>query len=73
MNLFGVYGHKIDYNEARMYFEAAYQAQDPDVSPRAAALLGSLYEDGHGVEQSNETALEYYQIAYDQVCCFIGH
>lgn len=63
MYLFGLFDHEVNYERAREYFELAH-ATEPG---RATALLGSLYEDGLGVPQSNETAVEYYKIANEHV------
>ena len=51
-----------DYAKAATYYELAAGHGDA----KSQNTLATMYEEGLGVEQSNEKALEYYQMAADQ-------
>lgn len=61
--LFGHYGHEVDFDIAKQYLEQI----DVTKEPRAAALLGRIYEFGLGVPQDGKKALEYYEYAISKV------
>ena len=59
--LSGSNGMPQDFKRAAAYFEQAYAGKDSE----AAAQLGHLYANGLGVQQSNATAMKYFQKAAD--------
>mmetsp|Transcript_115027 Transcript_115027/g.171927 ORF Transcript_115027/g.171927 Transcript_115027/m.171927 type:complete len:745 (+) Transcript_115027:30-2264(+) len=61
--LFGHYGHEIDYAIAKDYFEQVLNNND---EPKAAAMLGRMYEFGLGVPVSAVQAKTYYTIAVEK-------
>lgn len=63
MYLFGHYGHEVDFEIAKSYFEQVDFHQEP----KAAAVLGRIYEFGLGVEQNGPKAIEYYESAISKV------